>query len=159
MMTNSTSQEKVVFLAKAMISANDAVDNLRDKVKIQSTLWTILFFIGCVTFDLTKSKEIINEKFFVFWTQLFFNFKHDLNILLRDNSLLFIFWSVDQFFKREHRSRFYNSSSHFFNFSDFQFFLIFYFFPYFQLPNLHLIFFSDFQIFLLIFFFQFLKNC
>ena len=44
MMTNSTSQEKVVFLAKAMISANDAVDNLRDKVKIQSTLWTILFF-------------------------------------------------------------------------------------------------------------------
>ena len=132
MMTNSTSQEKVVFLAKAMISANDAVDNLRDKVKIQSTLWTILFSVGCVTFDLTKSEEIIHEKFFVFWTQLFFNFKHDLNILLRDNSLLFIFWSVDQFFKREHRSRFYNSSSHFFNFSDFQFFLIFYFFPYFQ---------------------------
>ena len=82
MMTNSTSQEKVVFLAKAMISANDAVDNLRDKVKIQSTLWTILFSVGCVTFDLTKSEEIIHEKFFVFWTQLFFNFKHDLNILL-----------------------------------------------------------------------------
>ena len=75
MMTNSTSQEKVVFLAKAMISANDAVDNLRDKVKIQSTLWTILFLIGCVTFDLTKSEEIIHEKFFVFLDPIIFQFQ------------------------------------------------------------------------------------
>lgn len=97
-MTNSISQEKVLLAALAMISATLMMRLIILEIKWKfSQAFCKNFFFGRLR-DLWPQKvaKIINEKFFVFnifWTQLFFHFKHDLKRQFFIVYLLFLWFT------------------------------------------------------------------